>query len=124
MGSERKRWCLTTANWKLCESEGGGFQRVFLTRGSRRTQRAIFEDEAIGDDEGVERVPDAWLSNINTAYAQQKMAQEKLLALGIEATPSAASGGGMLLSRAGGTHRPRSTPWKSAVLPSRPSYGV
>ena len=50
-------------------------------------------DEAIGDDEGVERVPDAWLSNINTAYAQQKMAQEKLLALGIEATPSAASGG-------------------------------
>jgi len=51
MGSERKRWCLTTANWKLCESEGGGFQRVFLTRGSRRTQRAIFEDEAIGDDE-------------------------------------------------------------------------
>ena len=51
MGSERKPHCLTTANWKLCESEGGGFQRVFLTRGSRRTQRAIFEDEAIGDDE-------------------------------------------------------------------------
>ena len=51
MGSERKPHCLTSANWKLCESEGGGFQRVFLTRGSRRTQRAIFEDEAIGDDE-------------------------------------------------------------------------
>jgi len=51
MGAESTRWCLTTANWKLCESEGGGFQRVFLTRGSRRTQRAIFEDEAIGDDE-------------------------------------------------------------------------